>query len=190
MSRRRPGVSLPNGLTIANMAKRQDIAGLRFGKLKAMYYLGSARDNSGAIWRCECDCGGFIKVRRKSLMNGSTKSCGCLREEYQRWRGGDGFADVVNEVADDGIGQYGKQYETALKFARILATKFGTVMLCRAVRQLRQEERNAGDDESRSVGVDRQPQKRTRKSGGNAALDVAASGDKPDTRRRVDGRAG
>lgn len=39
-------------------------------------------------WSCRCDCGSIAVVRRKSLVNGDTKSCGCLfREKIKNaWR--------------------------------------------------------------------------------------------------------
>lgn len=33
------------------------------------------------MWRCRCDCGKEKNVRGKILINGSSKSCGCLQKE-------------------------------------------------------------------------------------------------------------
>lgn len=35
-------------------------------------------------WRCRCDCGGEVTVMRCNLVNGATRSCGCLRRERMR----------------------------------------------------------------------------------------------------------
>lgn len=34
-----------------------------------------------SIWSCKCDCGNLTEVARDSLVNGDTRSCGCLRKE-------------------------------------------------------------------------------------------------------------
>lgn len=38
----------------------------------------------GLWYRCRCQCGNEAVVRRASLVNGRTKSCGCLRREHAR----------------------------------------------------------------------------------------------------------
>ena len=38
----------------------------------------------GLWYRCRCQCGNEAVVRRSSLVNGSTRSCGCLRRENSR----------------------------------------------------------------------------------------------------------
>ena len=32
------------------------------------------------MWRCKCDCGKEVIVQSSNLINGNTKSCGCLKE--------------------------------------------------------------------------------------------------------------
>ncbi|MDO5391053.1 MAG: hypothetical protein Q4F24_08220 [Eubacteriales bacterium] len=63
-----------------------DISEKRFGLLTAKYYVKSGK--YGAIWHCECDCGGSIDTYVSSLTSGNAKSCGCLdkqnREEQHR----------------------------------------------------------------------------------------------------------
>lgn len=34
--------------------------------------------HKNVIWRCKCDCGNIHEVVSRSLVNGSSKSCGCL----------------------------------------------------------------------------------------------------------------
>jgi hypothetical protein len=56
-----------------------DTIGQRFGKLLVLKRM----DNSNygrTQWLCKCDCGNEKIVTRVALVNGSTKSCGCLRK--------------------------------------------------------------------------------------------------------------
>jgi len=53
----------------------KNVAGRRFGKLVALSY------RKGSTWLCQCDCGNKHIVRTGRLMNGMTKSCGCLISE-------------------------------------------------------------------------------------------------------------
>jgi hypothetical protein len=55
-------------------AQPLEIAGRRFGRLKALCRTGSS--GKGAIWLCECTCGTRIETLGKYLTNGDTKSCG------------------------------------------------------------------------------------------------------------------
>lgn len=60
-----------------------DIVGKRFGRLTVIGYAGHDKDGKGnpPIYRCKCDCGNVIVVRRWCLTSGHTKSCGCLARE-------------------------------------------------------------------------------------------------------------
>lgn len=58
----------------------RDITNVRFGKLRAIKNTGKRHSNIGYIWMCECDCGNIIEVPRKYLVDGGTKSCGCLHD--------------------------------------------------------------------------------------------------------------
>lgn len=61
------------------MGKKLDLTGQRFGRLVAIKYAYTKR--SRRFWRCKCDCGNEKTVEISSLMNGKTKSCGCLNRE-------------------------------------------------------------------------------------------------------------
>lgn len=51
-----------------------------FGRLKALEYVGLSIDRRDQ-WRCLCECGNSVVVKRKVLINGNTKSCGCLARD-------------------------------------------------------------------------------------------------------------
>lgn len=61
------------------MGKINDLSGRRFGRLTAMEYAG--RKNGRTLWRCLCDCGNETITGYSNLLNGITKSCGCLGME-------------------------------------------------------------------------------------------------------------
>lgn len=62
----------------------KDITGQRFGRLTALSV--SHKQGAYTFWLCRCDCGNTKAVRISSLMNGSTKSCGCILSEQLRKR--------------------------------------------------------------------------------------------------------
>jgi len=63
----------------------KDYAGQCFGRLTAQYAIGA--NKCGITWKCKCDCGKYTNVYVANLINGSTKSCGCLRSELITQRG-------------------------------------------------------------------------------------------------------
>ena len=52
---------------------KRDLTGQKFGMLTPIEWL------RGGYWICQCDCGNEAVVDTRMLMNGHTKSCGCLR---------------------------------------------------------------------------------------------------------------
>jgi hypothetical protein len=56
-----------------------DLSGKKFGRLTVV-----ARVGPPLRWVCVCNCGSVTVVRPSSLTSGSTRSCGCLREELTR----------------------------------------------------------------------------------------------------------
>ena len=62
------------------MREAADLAGQRFGRLTAIERL-PEKSGSCYLWRCVCDCGNEVKVRTSALLNGNTKSCGCMKRE-------------------------------------------------------------------------------------------------------------
>lgn len=75
-----------------------DETGKKYGKLRVLGYYGSCK-NGGALFECECNCGGKVIVLGRYLRTGHTQSCGCLlnkpaknrthgkagTSEYSRW---------------------------------------------------------------------------------------------------------
>lgn len=61
----------------------QDIEGQRFGRLRAMAYVGATgtRKRGSSIWYCLCDCGRVTRATTTKLRSGLTKSCGCYKDE-------------------------------------------------------------------------------------------------------------
>jgi len=71
-----------------NPGKRQKPENLRgyfFGRLRVIEYFGRA-PSGHPLWKCKCSCGNLHVVRADSLLQGRTRSCGCLREEKQKRR--------------------------------------------------------------------------------------------------------
>ncbi len=55
----------------------KDLSGQRFGKLVAVEYVGKNAGNQYK-WLCKCDCGNELVILGTSLVQGYTKSCGCI----------------------------------------------------------------------------------------------------------------
>ena len=55
----------------------KDLTNQRFGKLVALEPT-SKRLKTSVVWKCQCDCGNICYKASSYLINGDTKSCGCL----------------------------------------------------------------------------------------------------------------
>ena len=60
--------------------KKINLIGKRFGRLIVLKEV-EKRKNGRIFWGCKCDCGKTIEAMGKTLLNGGTKSCGCLHIE-------------------------------------------------------------------------------------------------------------
>lgn len=60
--------------------RHEEMTGRRFGRLTCIRFDGSNEDGM-AKWVVRCDCGTEFTAYRANLVNGSTKSCGCLKRE-------------------------------------------------------------------------------------------------------------
>ena len=65
-----------------------DLTGRRFGRLLVLRREGTYYYDDGFVavplWRCRCDCGRETVVQGSCLRRGTTRSCGCLHQEYLR----------------------------------------------------------------------------------------------------------
>lgn len=80
------------------------IEGQRFGRLTAVKRVGTQIQGNGdkkSLWLCICDCGTEIEVIAKNLLNGNTKSCGCLESN--------GEEQIGKVLTDKGL-KYKKEY--------------------------------------------------------------------------------
>lgn len=69
------------------MSAKVDLTGQRFGRLVVIEDAGLDKYGS-YVWRCRCDCGNEIVVKRSNLQFGHTRSCGCLSRETLQNRHG------------------------------------------------------------------------------------------------------
>ena len=58
----------------------KDLTGERFGRL-VVVERAPATDTHNSHWKCICDCGMSTTVCRPDLVQGNTRSCGCLHKE-------------------------------------------------------------------------------------------------------------
>ena len=77
-----------------------DLMGQKFGYLTVLKRDISKKDNH-SYWICQCDCGNIVSVRRDSLINGRTQSCGC----YKSSKGEDKIKDILSFLKIDFIQQ-------------------------------------------------------------------------------------
>lgn len=59
--------------------KTKDLTGCVFGRLVVVSLVLTPRP--GAYWDCRCACGTHKTIRAQSLVQGATRSCGCLNNE-------------------------------------------------------------------------------------------------------------
>ncbi len=73
--------SLVSGETLScgkKCHKRVDLTGQKYGLWTVIKYAGNSK------WLCVCDCGTKRDVRSRYLLDGKSKSCGCLRRAKKR----------------------------------------------------------------------------------------------------------
>lgn len=59
-----------------------DLTGQRFTRLVVLAYAGLRKRRT--IWTCQCACGKVKDIPAKTLLNGTARSCGCLRKEMMQ----------------------------------------------------------------------------------------------------------
>jgi hypothetical protein len=81
---------MADDLVARNSHKFKDITGNRFGRLVAVRCLGRRQGATGysrVWWLCQCDCGTEREVAGQALVQGITRSCGCLLKEARHENG-------------------------------------------------------------------------------------------------------
>lgn len=62
----------------------EDLTGKRYGRLTVVRRLKPEEiKHKNTNWLCICDCGNYIHASAGRLNNGTTRSCGCLKNEYK-----------------------------------------------------------------------------------------------------------
>lgn len=70
------------GIKSSNYNYFGNLIGKKFGRWTVLEKAGDhiqPSGNSVTMWKCQCDCGTFRLVKAGSLINGVSKSCGCLK---------------------------------------------------------------------------------------------------------------
>ncbi len=60
----------------------RNLTGKRFGKLVAVEPTNKRYGGGVVIWKCRCDCGKECEIPSTHLKDGTTKSCGCSKNEF------------------------------------------------------------------------------------------------------------
>jgi hypothetical protein len=66
------------------MGKIKELVGQRFGRLVVIAFSHKTENGKRTFWKCKCDCGNEVIVRRDTLTSGDALSCGCLHSEIVR----------------------------------------------------------------------------------------------------------
>lgn len=75
------------------MNKPKDLKGRTFSRLTVLKFAGKINDFP--TWLCECICGKLVKINSYKLLNGHTKSCGCLQKESRMKSPGEAGLNAV-----------------------------------------------------------------------------------------------
>ena len=62
----------------------KDLLGQKFGKLTPIEKT-NKRIDGRVVWKCKCDCGNIAYVTSHHLLNGDTRSCGCVGKSFGEW---------------------------------------------------------------------------------------------------------
>lgn len=79
------------------MSRLIDLTGQTIGRWTVLSQAASAPDRR-TMWLCQCGCGNQKPVCGKSLRYGTSKSCGCLRNELGDQFGRRGLIDLTGRV--------------------------------------------------------------------------------------------
>jgi hypothetical protein len=68
------------------LGKIRDLTGQIFSRLTVLSYVGKTKWG-GSVWSVQCECGTIKSVSGRALLQGGTKSCGCLHSEQAADKG-------------------------------------------------------------------------------------------------------
>lgn len=63
------------------MRKFENLTGQKFGRLTVVKLSDKRYQDGSKLWECKCDCGNTVYRIARTLKNGESKSCGCLKNE-------------------------------------------------------------------------------------------------------------
>lgn len=66
------------------MGKAKDLSGMTFGRLTVIKEVSCQRKDRKTVWLCSCLCGAETSVVAGQLLQGRTRSCGCLQRDSAR----------------------------------------------------------------------------------------------------------
>ena len=75
----------------------------------------SSLKRHGTYWKCLCECGNYTSVLSSNLINGSTKSCGCIKTSYGE--------EVIQSILEENKIRYKKEFT----FPNLLSKKHGNL---------------------------------------------------------------
>jgi hypothetical protein len=102
------------------------VIGKRFGKLVVIKDSGE-RTHDHILYKCQCDCGNVTLVKSSRLINGETRSCGCLR--HKKGRHFTKSVPVIRKATLDKIGLKMNRL-TIIDFKKELNKPIDAVLLC------------------------------------------------------------
>lgn len=74
--------------------RENDLSGKKFGRLTVLS-LGNKKGSRNKYWLCQCECGEKKEIAGCSLVNGSTKSCGCWKRDRLKLPSGQASMNVI-----------------------------------------------------------------------------------------------
>lgn len=96
------------------MTVRADLTNIKFGKLIALYYVSTCRNNH-ARWMCKCECGNEKDILATHLVSGKIQSCGCITKSkigpgHHQWTGiGEISGDIWSSIKRGANGSKGRR---------------------------------------------------------------------------------
>ena len=74
--------------------RKKDLTGQCFGRLTVVKSAGTNKFKK-ALWHCQCACGNTAVVIGSKLLNGETRSCGCIHSEASAENGRKSRANIT-----------------------------------------------------------------------------------------------